>query len=219
VLLLGLWLGPSVNSQPSTGVQGRVTDTLEGEPTNDPISDAEIRLYSIERMLETKSDKEGRFVFGSVPSGQYNLEAAAKGFQSQRIVVHVSLSSQKPVNVDIHMSAAPQPSVCNEPDISYGEPHSKRLGHIVCTVRDFSTKNPLPNVGVSLVPNQAISSKIKRTTNSEGQAEFDLAPGSYTLTAKRTGVADEKITVWVPRDNFTRISLRLPAPNELIACQ
>lgn len=219
MLLLGLWLGPSVNSQSSTGVQGCVTDTLEGAATNDPISDARVRLYSIERMLETKSDKAGRFVFRSVPSGEYNLEAAAKGFQSQRIVVRVSSSSQKPVSVDIHMSAGNQPSVGNEPDIYYGELHSRRLGHIVCRVRDFSTKTPLPNVGVSLVPNQAISSKIERTTNSEGQAEFDLAPGSYTLTAKRAGVADEKITVWVPRDNSTRISLLLPAPNELIICQ
>ena len=74
-LLLFLSMGSALAADGS--ISGELTDT-EGKPA----AGATLRLASggESKAIEATSDADGRFVFGSVPRGIYQLSASAPGF-------------------------------------------------------------------------------------------------------------------------------------------
>jgi len=75
----------------STGstVAGAVVDTFQA-----PLSAATITLYSVRRVLQTKSDRLGRFEVTEVPDGSYHLEVVHSGFLGK--AMDISVSAAKP---------------------------------------------------------------------------------------------------------------------------
>ena len=60
----------SAFAQASLKAAGSVTDDSGG-----PLAGAQVRLYSTDRILQTSSDKAGRFQFDRVPFGSYQFAA------------------------------------------------------------------------------------------------------------------------------------------------
>src|SRR5256885_16408638 len=74
-LILIITIAASSHGQASISVIGSVSD-----PNSAPIPDARVTLYSLDRILQTKSDSSGRFKFDAVPTGKYEFEVLAQGF-------------------------------------------------------------------------------------------------------------------------------------------
>jgi hypothetical protein len=73
-----------------------------------PIFEATIRLYSISRVLQTKSDALGRFEFSEVPEGAYQLEVVRPGFKDKTIDLSVNPrnpTSQAPYLIALRIAA------------------------------------------------------------------------------------------------------------------
>ena len=75
-LILIISIAASARGQASISVTGSVSDQLSA-----PIAGAHISLYSLDRILQTKSDSSGRFKFDAVPTGKYEFEVLAQGFK------------------------------------------------------------------------------------------------------------------------------------------
>lgn len=78
---------PEAEARPKGGVSGRVL-TPEGRP----VPGARITLFTVDRslVLETHTDRQGRYRFARVGDGLYHLDVAARGFQYREIIVSVS---------------------------------------------------------------------------------------------------------------------------------
>ncbi|HEY0347311.1 MAG TPA: carboxypeptidase-like regulatory domain-containing protein, partial [Pyrinomonadaceae bacterium] len=74
-LILVVSIAASTRGQASISVTGSVSDQNSA-----PIPDARVTLYSLDRILQTKSDSSGRFKFDAVPTGKYEFEVLAQGF-------------------------------------------------------------------------------------------------------------------------------------------
>ena len=76
----------AAHSQRRSQRTGVVTDDFvtDGYMTRRQISGATIRLYSLNRVLQTKSDTAGHFQFTNLPDDVYDLEIAASGFKQNR---------------------------------------------------------------------------------------------------------------------------------------
>src|SRR2546423_5971875 len=74
-LILVISIVASTSGQKIVRVTGSVSD-----PQSAPIGGANITLYSLDRILQTRSDSSGRFKFDAVPNGQYEFEVLAPGF-------------------------------------------------------------------------------------------------------------------------------------------
>lgn len=90
VQTLALWLAFAIHPQASGEIRGHVTAEIEAEATNQPIQAAQVRLYSLEQVLSTKSGASGGFVFRNVPFGNYTLVVRASGFKPFRKAVTVT---------------------------------------------------------------------------------------------------------------------------------
>src|SRR5437764_9624395 len=75
-LIFVITIVASTPGQESIKVTGSVSD-----PQSAPIPDARITLYSLDRILQTKSDSAGRFKFDAVPPDKYEFEVLAQGFK------------------------------------------------------------------------------------------------------------------------------------------
>src|SRR6266850_1504221 len=75
-LILIVSIAAAARGQTSISVTGSVSD-----PQSAPIPDARITLYSLDRILQTKSDSSGRFKFDAVPTDKYEFEVVAPGFK------------------------------------------------------------------------------------------------------------------------------------------
>lgn len=72
---------PQEGDQPSSGsIAGTITD-----PSGAPISGAVVKLTSAGQssLTQAESDEDGRFVFLSVPPGEFRLTISAEGFRTQ----------------------------------------------------------------------------------------------------------------------------------------
>lgn len=75
------------------------------------MSDVLVSLYSTDRVLQIKSDSNGRFEFADAPSGTYELEASIAGFQTQK-VDSVRIPEKGVETIAINLLIANQPSDC-----------------------------------------------------------------------------------------------------------
>ena len=87
VALVVIALPIAAASQAPATTAGTIAD-----PSGRPLADAVVRLTSItsDATFETRTDANGAFQFGDVPSGEYLLAARSPGFSSQRLRVRIS---------------------------------------------------------------------------------------------------------------------------------
>ena len=216
---LAIWL--AFASHPSSGeVKGHVTAQVQGEATKEPIRNAQIRLYSLEQVLSTKTNESGDFVFENVLIGKYSLAVQANGFKSFRKPLTV-IENGPASALQIAISAASDPGNCNAPVISYGNHKPRPTGHLSLAATDSSnTGRSLPGVVFWIKGPSGGSSENSYTLRARnGAAAMPLAPGSYTVSVRAPDFTEQETDVFVPRDNVTRVLFSVVRKTLQVACQ
>ena len=211
---------PSAASQEGGQISGVVTDDfidVRGYATF--IAGANIRLYSLERVLQTKTDAKGHFQFSNVPVGIYELEVAKDGFKTKTIEqVKVSgqtsrLTYEVPLKIK-NPGCPPLDSISYE---RRGIPHGLSVEGIVVD-SGFGAK-PLPGVEVRLF--HTSDKPISHKTNERGEFVFSVdQAGRYFIQIARPGYrTDQSQQFWVTREGQTVVTMRQLKVGWFIACE
>ncbi|WP_246106675.1 MFS transporter [Pseudonocardia kunmingensis] len=172
----------------TSGVQGVVTCAGPGGETV-PVVDAAVTLIDVQGAVSgaTATDAAGRYRLLGVPHGQYTLVAAAPGRPPAAASVRLSAGTRTERNLALPARAVLRGSVTAA---SSGAP----VGEALATLVD-------PEGGV-------VASAV---TGPDGTFEFpDLAPGTYTLTAR--GYAPVAQVVQVTAGSVATAAVALTAP-------
>jgi hypothetical protein len=213
-LLVSLLTIPVGRCQNHGTLRGEVTDQFHAV-----ISDVLVGLYSTDRVLQVKSDKNGRFEFADAPSGIYELDAASAGFQTRKIE-RVQIPENDTEVISISLLIASQPSDCGKaPSATYEAAFGKPA--LSGIVRGYAGGPPL--VGFKIRLSKAGGTRVlaSQRSNEKGEFQFrDVEPGRYVLRASHTGnwVAQSD-SFWITRENITRITLDPLKRGSLILCQ
>jgi hypothetical protein len=105
LIYFGVSTGPAEgqNTRPSR-LQGNVVTQTQG-----PLAEAEITILELSRT--TFSDSAGRFVFGAVPTGKYQVRVRRIGFREQYLSAHVEPSRPKDVLIVMEAGAYSLPAI------------------------------------------------------------------------------------------------------------
>jgi hypothetical protein len=207
-------LGPAeALGQQVAGVTGTVFDQ-----TGAVIQDATLRLFSLDQFRDAKSDNQGKFAFGELPSGGYELHAYSLGFEMT--ILHFAIPSTDTQPLSIILTVSGVPSNCGQGNSGSYEPrHSEKIG-LAGTVVDLD-EGPLARAKVIVsesVHNQPVAT---RHADNRGNFQFhDLPPGKYTITASARGYrALPSGTFWITRETLTKIDITATRNGRLFVCQ
>jgi hypothetical protein len=189
-------------AQSAANLRGVITDMLGGQSS--AIADATVRLYSPDRILQTKSDRRGQFGFTNVPPGTYLLEATHQGFKTKKLgAIQVTEKSAGPYSITMEIAT----SDCGGPySISYaGGIAGRTLRGVV-----LDDKQPLADAEVSLA--SAVGTRVVASRRSAGKGEFEfdkVEPGQYVLRVSHSGYRDELTEpFWVVRESGTEVVIQ-----------
>src|SRR5215471_4348753 len=118
LIAVGIFLLTYLNQSAATQQSGELNGVVTDEFANF-IAGASIHLYSLDRVLQTKSDATGHFRLRNVPIGTYELEVTNGSFKTKTIdQVKVSgglnLSYAVSLQIDIVGPCGPPASVSYE---------------------------------------------------------------------------------------------------------
>jgi hypothetical protein len=210
---------------PDTQLEGSVLDQTGGA-----IPQANVVLFSDDRVLTTKANENGMFRFADVPTTVRFIEVSSPGFASASIPI--TDETPHPLSVKLRVGEYSGPPIMQcppnmvpipTPSVSY-EPRPGNL-QIAGIVTDLSGKpsaltfltlqadlNALPIYEQSPFRppemKRPLNEKLiaELVSNDKGEFHFaDLEPGSYTLKATRDD-SSAIVSFWVARENLTLLS-------------
>jgi hypothetical protein len=211
------------------------------DPNSAPIPDARVTLYSLDRILQTKSDSSGRFEFDAVPTGKYEFEVLAQGFARftwPNVFVTALVrptTPDKPTNLTVVMEIGPTgspreiipvtevapPGTCGPSDsVTYGPRKTRDADALAGIVIDRYPKMPVARATLQLV--DATGAQIaQQQTNERGEFQFkQTAPGRYHILFQDPGYNNAKsFEFWVARENATYITMQAVRPGKIVVCQ
>jgi Carboxypeptidase regulatory-like domain len=235
ILILIISVVASTSGQAAVRVTGSVTD-----PLSMPIPGADVRLYSLDRILQTTSDSSGRFKFDAVPTGTYEFDVLAPGFRRfTRSNVSVTGSTQMakqgqrldftarmeiaPTGSPIVMAAtdvAP-PGSCGQPEsVTYGPRKRSNDDTLAGIVINLYPKMPIAGATLQLL--DAAGAQIaQQQTNERGEFQFkQIAPGRYHIAFQHLGYNNTKsFEFWIARENATYITMQAVQLGKFVVCQ
>jgi hypothetical protein len=213
LLLLLLLAIPVVRSQNSATLRGLVTDQF-----NVPVKNALVSLYSLDRVLQVRSDESGRFEFANAPSGTYDLEGSLSGFQT-RVIAGIRIPEKGVQVLSITLLIANQPSDCGRgpqpayEKLAFGPPA------LIGVVRRYDG-NPLGGFKILLLKTGATRVLASQHSNDKGEFQFrDVEPGQYLVRASHKNWGAQSEIFWITRENITRIVLDPSKRGSVIICQ
>jgi hypothetical protein len=210
--LLASLSAPSAASQEGDQISGIVTDEFSSF-----IAGANIRLYSLDRILQTKSDTTGHFRLKNLPAGTYDLEVTASGFKTKTIEqVKVSDEASRltyEVPLKINIDCPPLDSISYAPN----DPSGRMVEGVVVDAGSAAT--PLSGVEVRLL--HASDKPTSHETNERGQFQFRVeTPGKYSVEIVRPGYQPaQSQQFWITREGRTVMTMRQVKVGMLIVCQ
>ena len=194
----------------------RVTGTIV-DVTGGIVTEASVRLFSLDQLRETESNDRGEFSFMGLSSGTYELQADSPGFDTTIIVFDVALMDIGPLAVKITSPGVP--FHCGErAPATYELRHSKEIG-LAGVVRDVDG-GPLPEAKVIVSKPGHAQAFATQRADRKGNFQFrDLPPGKYTITVSTKGYrALEGETFWVTRGTLTKIALAIARNSKVFIC-
>lgn len=201
-------------AQSAAHLSGVITDMTGGEPRG-AIAEATVRLYSTDRILQTRSDQQGKFAFARVPPGTYILEATRQGFQPKNLgTIQIADKSAGPFSIGMRIA---NPG-CDSPDsISYAEGVAGRTLRGVV----LDSKQTVTDAEVSLA--SAVGTRVVTSQRSSGKGEFEFGnvePGRYVLRVSHPGYHDELTEpFWIVRESGTEAVLQVIKLGQMRVCQ
>jgi len=235
-LILIISIAASTRGQASISVIGSVSD-----PNSAPIPDARVTLYSLDRILQTKSDSSGRFKFDAVPTGKYEFEVLAQGFArftrpnvfvtdpgrpaipdkpSDLSAVMQIGSTGSPREIIAVAEVAPTGS-CGPSDwVSYGPRKTRDAYALAGIVIDRYPKMAVPRATLQLF-DAAGALIAQQHTNERGEFQFkQTAPGRYHILFQHPDYNNTKsFEFWVARENATYVTMQAVQLGKVIVCQ
>ena len=178
---------PAGTSAPTARISGRIVDAASGQP----IEHALLRLVSFDVRRVARSagtDAEGRFTFGDLVPGRYQLTGSAPGYLAQQFGQRVVFEPGRPIDLAERQHFA-------RANFALARP-----GSIEGVLRD-EFGDPAPGIAVR-VSRPAFAAGRRRlmplsgstpgsTTNDQGRFRIaNLSPGSYYVTALAGVFAD-----------------------------
>jgi protocatechuate 3,4-dioxygenase beta subunit len=223
-LLLGAVLSISnVRGQSRATLEGTVLDIGRG-----PVADANVTLFSDERVLTTKADVVGKFKFAPLPSGAHYIEVSAPGFFSDSISVkddtrEVSFALEPATSGGVLLACFP-----SIPPTSVSYEERRGNAQLIGTVTE-PLGSPVPHTSITLLrsdldapfdhgKNQSrhlgmkqryFKESVAAQIDSDEKGEFQFAAlesGWYTLTAAHEGHETGSARFWVARETLTRVT-------------
>jgi hypothetical protein len=233
-LILIISIVASTSGQEAVRLTGSVTDQLSV-----PIVGANIRLYSLDRILETTSDSSGHFIFDAAPPGKYEFEVLAQGFRrftkpDVSVVRSMKTAKQDQLDLTIRMEVAPtgSPIVMAATDVapagSCGDPES-----VTYAPRKRSDDDTLAGIVINLYPKMPIAGatvrlldaagaqRAQQQTNERGEFQFkQIAPGRYHIAFQHPGYNSTKsFEFWIARENATYLKMQAVQLGKFVVCQ
>jgi type 1 fimbria pilin len=210
-------LGAYADPQATIKFDGQISD--QG---NAVIPNAVVRVFTPDRLIETKSDPQGHFELSGLLPGTYPLEVFAPGFKPQ-IIDGVQLKDQQTettIRLTLSVGEASPPCV---PAWHSGIPIGDSVSYdsrsddfnVIGTIYDNGAGRPLSNVAIYLSRSDQ-SPQLVSTSDEKGEFHIRrVEPGRYTLTVSREGywIYPPKFPAWVTRQNVTKFLLLMEPPN------
>lgn len=179
------------------GLRGIVTEALTGEPC-EGVAVAFLE-YGQETGLSTYTDLSGRFIILEVPPGEYTVEFALPGYETL-VVKDVWVKADEMINLpSVYLSSGEGSDTTSLYDtLPYSRFNNQGLGHIEQPTdyppvslppppRSYfsgrlygETKRVMGNVGVKLVPLEAMDS-FETKSYQDGNYQIVVPPGSYLV--------------------------------------
>jgi len=191
-------------SQSAGKVFGSITDEFHSR-----ISNAQVTLYSLDRILTVAVDREGHFQFDNVPAGSYELEAVAGGFKTLTRHLEVAgAAASRSVPLDISLRIGNTDGCWNGDAVSYGSANGTVRGRLNGTVVEINDRK-LPIANAHVVLFNADVKVSEQQTNERGEFDFNsVAPGRYLIVVTHPLYQELRSSVfWVTRENWTRLTL------------
>jgi hypothetical protein len=179
-------------------------------------------LSSLDRAVQTKSTKDGRFLFESIPKGKYDLEVSAPGFVKPSFPVDVPGITAQPLTIILRLlDSVPDMSYCGpHPSVSYSLLQTNSP-HLTGVVRDYSDGKPLGNATVSLWRKGEQRPALASNSDQGGKFEFnDVPAGHYDLRILRRGYRPAELKqLLVPGESGTSVDFSILKRKWLVACE
>ncbi len=209
-LTKGLAGATATQAQSIATLSGVITDAFDAQ-----LTDATISLYSVDRVLQTKSDVKGQFRFAQVPPGTYHLEAERQGFKTKRIAAIQAIDKNE--SLSISLDVASTGNCTREDSISYADAVAgRKLMGIV-----LDAKQPVADAKVDLV--SASGTRVLSSGRSNGKGEFlfaDVDPGQYSLRVSHSRYQNERTErFWIARENTTKVEIEIIKEGLLRVCE
>lgn len=163
-----------------------------------------VTLFSLAKVRETTTNESGKFEFGALPAGTYELRVERPGFQTwtmESLRVDESMTRTVSITLQIRPTGG-----CDQmlPTITYEERPDKV--NLVGSVSD-SLGRPLDKAVVTITLDRSGRDHATETGRI-GEFNFSgLEPGKYTLKVVRKGYVERAgISFWVTESNLTKIA-------------
>lgn len=206
----GLVGARAAQAQPEATLSGVITDAFGGQ-----LSDATLRLYSADRVLQTRSDEKGGFRFARVPPGTYQLEAARPGFKIKRITAIQVSGKDEPL--PIILDVANTGGCLGEDSVSYASAvDGMTLMGVV-----LDSERPVAGAKIDLVSASGARAVASGQSNGKGEFQFtNLEPGQYVLRVSHPEhQAETTESFWVARETTTKVVTRILKRGSIRVCE
>jgi carboxypeptidase family protein len=186
------------------------------------------RLCSVDRMLETRSDGQGKFTFVNVPPGEYELIFGSKFVKRVQIKggevepVTIDWDAKQPWEDSACIRDVFQPCVPTRFVIEYGEPESRTSGLLSGQVHDALSRGSkgLAKALVSLFRSGESSLRYSVVSDKSGRFQLNPESGVYDLTMSRDGFQGVRISKFlVPRENDTKVGIFTMRTGRIVVCE
>lgn len=224
-------------AQSNAKVTGIVTHPYVGNPVDGafrslPLPNGIVRLCSLDRVIQTRTNLDGRFTFFDVPPGQYDLVAGGSGWPpSTDRNIHIGSANVgyleltlNPVSALVSDCLVIQPTCATTYySIDYDDPIPQSTSLLIGVVNATRRKHIVGLSKATINLSKAGNNQVlldSTITDKHGRFRFHLSPGRYELKISRKGFLDVTVKEFlVPLQNPTSVTVFTARLGAISICQ